>query len=80
MSKAQSLIDELNIEEQRFFTGDDLLAGFTYDDLIETVNSNEKMHDKKAVMKVFKELMKIAVKDAEYAIKADMDKILAELS
>lgn len=29
-------------------------------------------------MKVFKELMKIAVKDAEYAVKSDMAKILEE--
>ena len=57
---------------------DDVLAGITFQDLIVTVQSNEKVIDERAVSKVFNEMLKTNIKDAKYELKRNMKQIIGE--
>lgn len=66
------------IKEAYFHPLDDLLAGITFQDLIVAVESNEKVVNEQSVRKVFKEMLKANVKDAEYELKQNMKRIIGE--
>ena len=55
---------------------DSMLDGFTYEDIIDAVYHNEKNIDEKAIKKVFKEILKDQIKDAEYALKKNISNML----
>jgi len=64
---------------ERFHQKDDILASITFEELITTVTTNEKVMDEKTVKRVWKELLKNALGDAEHELKQNMKAILKEL-
>lgn len=59
---------------------DDLLSGFTYEDLIIAVESNEKTYDKTTVMRVFNQLLSENVANAKEELRANLPFILSKLT
>lgn len=80
-AKLRPIIESILSEAPQFpfQENDDLLRGFTFDDLITTIQSNEQRIDALAVNKVFNKLVKAALEDARYELKQNMKKII-ELS
>lgn len=70
--------DEGNVDE-RWHPKDDLLAGITFEELIDTVYSNERVRDEKAVMKVYRELWSANKRDADAELRDNMKNILKAL-
>jgi len=62
-----------------FHPKDNLLRGITFEDLIDTVFSNEREINERTVRKVYKELLRASMKDAEAELRDNMDEILSEL-
>lgn len=65
---------------ERFHPKDDLLGGITFEELIMTVETNERVKDEKAVKKVFLELVKGKLHDADVELKSNMKEILSSLN
>lgn len=78
MSKAGELLENISIQE-KLSMRDDLLAGFDFQELIDTVNANEPKKDEKSIMKVFEDMLKSSVSDARFMLKKHMKDILSEL-
>lgn len=62
-----------------FHLKDNLLEGFSYEDLVTTIQGNEKDPDKGAVSKVLREMIDAAVADANAMVKREMKNILDEV-
>lgn len=58
---------------------DDLLAGMTYQELITTVQCNEKHHTLAAIERAFEEILRIKIRDAREQFGANFSKIKKEL-
>ena len=63
-----------------FHPKDTLHRGLTFEELITAVHSSEKTIDGIAVRKVFKEIMRDAMKDSEAELKSNMVQIIEEAS
>jgi hypothetical protein len=59
---------------------DAALQGFTLADLANSVMSNEKVRDEKAVWRVFNDMVKSNVEDAKYDVGKRMKNILAAIA
>jgi hypothetical protein len=57
----------------------DGLISISYDDVIETVLSNEKVIDKKTVKRVFKEILNQQLENANYSLDQHMEKIIKDI-
>lgn len=57
-------------------TNDDLLRGFTFQELIDAVNSNESEINSETVTKVFNEILKEQIEDAKAELKEHMADII----
>lgn len=82
MSLAKTVLGKINESKEvseRFHAKDGLLQGFTYEELIDTVYSNEPVKDAKSVQKVFDEILKAQVSEAKSELKSNMKEILKEL-
>lgn len=55
----------------------DMLIGLSYDELIMTVHANEKKVDADAIKKVYKEILKQKLADADADLEQHMSQILA---
>ena len=55
---------------------DDLLAGFTFEDIIITLQSNEATIDEKAVFKVAQELLGERMKDFNFLLEQNVPEII----
>ena len=62
-----------------FHTKDNLLDGITFESLITAIESNERVYDEKTVKKVFNEIRKEVLGDAEFLLRKHMKDILKEL-
>jgi hypothetical protein len=58
---------------------DSVLDGITLEEIITTVATNEIVMDKATVKKVFKEILKHRLLDAEFVLEEKIDFILAQL-
>ena len=61
------------------FSSMDGLISISYDDVIETVLSNEKVIDKKTVKRVFKEILNQQLENANYSLDQHMEKIIKDI-
>lgn len=61
---------------ERFHPKDDLLSGITFEDLLDTVDSNEPVVDERAVQKVFNEILQANLLDAKAELKDNMREII----
>ena len=59
-----------------FHVLDDLLNGFTHDDLITAVLSNESVITEQTIKKVFNEMLQEQMNNAKATLKANMQKVL----
>ena len=85
MNKSQELLnvfesDKSKKSEGNFHPKDDLLRGMTFEELITTVESNEKVRDKNSVMKVYREILSANQKDALSELRSNMDAIVKILN
>ena len=64
------------INENLFSVNNQLHSGFTYDDLITAVISNEKEINEQTITKVYRELQLAARIDANELLKLHMNKII----
>lgn len=55
---------------------DSILDGITFDDLIVTLQSNERVIDEEAVVRVFEDIVRANLKDARYVLKNNIKFIL----
>lgn len=65
-----------SVIKEYFHEKDDLLRGITFEDLIIAVQSNEKAISASSITKVFNEMVKANLKDAEYELKSNMKQII----
>lgn len=72
----------MNNEDLKFpvSTLDNILAGFTIQDLIDAVYCNEAWKDEIRVKKVFNELLEAQQKEAKETLRQNMQLILKELN
>ena len=77
--KIQKWMGGVTATHEAFHLKDDLLEGFSYEDLVTTIQGNEKDPDKGAVSKVLKEMINAAVADANAMVKREMKNILDEI-
>lgn len=63
-----------------FSEHDSLLDGITFEDLIITLQSNEKVIDEEAVKRVFEDLVWTNLKDARFLLKEKMQFIIDNAS
>jgi DNA mismatch repair ATPase MutS len=61
---------------ERVSGNDDILKAITYEELMDTVHSNEKEITEKAILKVYKEILKMNSDDALYELKKNMKNLL----
>ena len=73
---AQSLLKLAKSLTAGFHPKDDLLRGITFEELIDTVYSNEQTRDEKAVKKVFEELLKASVAEARSELRRNLKEIV----
>jgi hypothetical protein len=66
-------------KDNMFSTQDDLLAGMTYQELIDTVCCNETWKDEIRVKKVFQEILEKKIQDAKALLNQNMGKIINKL-
>ena len=59
-----------------FHVLDDLLSGFTHDDLVTAVLSNEQVITEQIIKKVFNEMLQQQINDAKATLKANMQEVL----
>ena len=56
--------------------GDSILDGITFDDLIITLQSNERVIDEEVVIRVFEDILRANLKDARHVLKDNIKFIL----
>jgi len=78
-TKVTSKAVKQKLDWSNWHVKDSMLDGFSYDDLITAVQSNEKNISAETVKKTFKAILKAQVKDAEAMLEKHMKKILSEL-
>lgn len=61
-------------------TKDDLLRGITFEELIETLQSNEPTHDERTVKRVFEEILRANLEDARSELRSNMQFIIKQAS
>jgi hypothetical protein len=66
--------------KEYFHPKDDLLSGITFEELIDTIYSNEKVVNENVVKKVFRNLVNAKIHDAEYELKQSMKQIIKAAS
>lgn len=66
-------------EASKFSLKDDILSGITFEELVQTIESNEKNYDEKTIKKVFDEILKMKLDDAKYVLKQNIETIKKEL-
>jgi len=59
-----------------FHVLDDLLSGFTHDDLVTAILSNESVITEQTIKKVFNEMLQEQMNNAKATLKANMQKVL----
>lgn len=64
--------------KEYFHPKDDLMRGITFEDLIETVQSNESEINEKTITKVFNEILNSNLRDAKAELKDSMKQIVKE--
>jgi hypothetical protein len=64
------------LNENNFHEQDWLFKGFTFDDLITALQSNERDINENSVKKVFKELYNESMENALYELKTNMNQII----
>jgi len=62
--------------KDKFHVMDDLLSGFTHDDLITAVLSNEPAITEQTIKKVFNEMLQQQINDAKATLKANLKEVL----
>ena len=62
--------------KNKFHVLDDLLGGFTYDDLVTAVLSNESVITEQTIKKVFNEMLQAQLTDAKAIFKANLQEVL----
>jgi len=62
--------------KDKFHVLDSLLDGFTHDDLITAVISNEPIINEQTIKKVFNELLQAQLADAKAVLKANIQEVL----
>lgn len=77
--KLSESIEESELKESNWNSKDDLLAGITFEELIDMVHSNEKVKDESAFKKSYKELLRMKVKEADSMLKTHMKDMLKEI-
>ena len=65
----------MNIKD-KFHVMDDLLGGFTHDDLVTAVLSNESTITEQTVKKVFNEMLQQQINDVKATLKANLQEVL----
>ena len=65
----------MNIKD-KFHVMDDLLGGFTHDDLETAVLSNESTITEQTVKKVFNEMLQQQINDVKATLKANLQEVL----
>ena len=79
MKRYRSIITKNKTKLKEFFhPKDDLMRGITFEELIETVQSNEKEITPQTVMKVFNEIHKTNKEDALAELRDSMSQIIKE--
>jgi hypothetical protein len=68
------------VAEFPFSTEDNLLDGFTYQELIDAVISNEEVRDPQAIGRTFDEMLANNTKNAEELFNTNLKKILSEIA
>jgi len=66
----------MNNNKFPFHVLDDLLSGFTHDDLVTAILSNESVITEQAIKKVFNEMLQQQINDAKATLKANMQEVL----
>lgn len=79
MNKAQTVLSKIKIAPNPSFTKNNILQGFTFQELIDVIYDETATYNRKVVAKAFKKLLKDKNKEAERILNQNMDKILAEL-
>ena len=79
-SKTLKLIESIvrkNLKEgMPVYLKDDLLRGITFEELVETLQSNESVHDERAINRVFNEILKANLEDIRSELRANMKFII----
>jgi DNA gyrase/topoisomerase IV subunit B len=65
-----------DLNEAHFRPEDNILDDITFDELITTVEGNEKSIDERSVTRVFNELMKSKINEAKYVFKKNIKEII----
>lgn len=69
----------MGIYSNKFHSKDSLLDGFSYEDLITAVQSNETEVNERTVIKVFDEILQSQLTDARELLISNMDNIIKEV-
>jgi len=77
-SKIREMIKEEieKLNEAHWHPKDNILDNITFEELITTVESNEKIIDEKSITKVFDDLMKAKISEAKFSFKQNKNTIL----
>jgi len=62
--------------KDKFHVMDDLLSGFTHDDLITAVLANEPEINEQTIKKVFNEMLQQQINEAKAVLKVNMQEVL----
>ena len=62
--------------KDKFHILDDLLGGFTHDDLVTAVLANEPEITEQTIKKVFNEMLQQQINDAKSLLKSNMQEVL----
>jgi len=62
--------------KNKFHVMDDLLDGFTHDDLVTATLSNESEINEQTIKKVFNEILQAQLADAKALLKVNMQEVL----
>ena len=65
-----------NKNEFSWHSEDNLLHGFSYQDLIDMVYSNEKIVDEESVTRCFNDILDSNTNEARHSLKSHMEKIV----
>lgn len=68
-----------SIINERVAIQDNLLRGFTYEDLIDAIYSNERDMSEATIMRVFNELLKETITNAKEDLRDNMPFIMKQL-
>ena len=62
--------------KNKFHVMDNLLGGFTHDDLVTAILSNESEINEQTIKKVFNEILQAQLADAKALLKVNMQEVL----